>query len=81
MKPFAIGQMKRKVLEHKLNPLAVQDLTDYYNIDKEQVTEEMDILINFYKVAHTGIDISDMLVPDITTKNKISGDNKSNEPR
>ena len=72
------------VKETILSPSAIQDLSDNYDVDKEQVIEEtetiinsygvayteMETIINSYEVAYTEIDISHVLTPDMKTGNK-----------
>lgn len=58
--------MEKKAEEANNLNFLIQDLGNYYNLDKE----EMETFSNVYKVTHTGIDISDMVTLDKETKNK-----------
>ncbi|KAG8304126.1 hypothetical protein J6590_101836 [Homalodisca vitripennis] len=45
----------------KCNPSSIENLCEYYNLDKELIVDELDIFIDVYKATHLDIDISDVM--------------------
>ncbi|XP_039295408.1 uncharacterized protein LOC120353928 [Nilaparvata lugens] len=45
----------------KFNPSSIENLSEYYNLDKELIVDELDIFIDVYKATYLDIDISDVM--------------------